>query len=85
MVVALASALGKSATDMQPVRKTAHAGEQVASVYDAIAAIEGHACNPKEEYRRLAKRYPEVVALCDHFQFSGHLTNVWSGPCRTTL
>ena len=56
VVLALASALGKSATDMQPVRKTAHAGEQIASVYDAIAAIKGHACNPKEEYRRLAER-----------------------------
>ena len=71
VAAALAGVLGTSAAAMPPLRKVILEREQVASVYDAIAAIEGHACNPKEEYRRLAERYPEVGALCDHFQLSG--------------
>ena len=72
VVLALASALGKSATDMPPVRKTVHASEQVASVYDAIAVCKGcGANNAQTESLRLAERYPEVAAACSYFKFAG--------------
>ena len=28
-------------------------------------------CNPREEYKRLAERYPEVVTTCDNLKFDG--------------
>ncbi len=46
-------------------------GERVASVFDAIKAFRGRSCNPREEYKRLAERYPEVATTCDNLQFSG--------------
>ena len=71
VAAALAGALGTSAAAMPPIRKVSLEREQVASVYDAIAAVKGRSSNPKVEYKRLAERYPEVVATCYHFQFSG--------------
>ena len=56
---------------MPAMRKVTLGGEQAASVYDAIAAVKSRSCNPMVEYKRLAERYPEVVASCYHFQFSG--------------
>ena len=32
--------------------------------------FKGRSCNPKEEYKRLADRYPEVATTCDYFQFA---------------
>ncbi len=71
VALALAGALGKSAADMPAIRKTVLANEQVASVFDAIAAFKGRSCKPKVEYKRLTGRFPEVVASCYHFQFAG--------------
>ncbi len=72
VVVALASALGKSVAGMPPVRKTIHAGEQVASVYDAIAVFKGCSANAaRKEFTRLAECHPEVAAGCRYFKFAG--------------
>ena len=57
---------------MPPVRKTTHAGEQVASVYDAIQAIKGISkSNARKELLRLAERYPEVAPTWSYFKFDG--------------
>jgi hypothetical protein len=40
------------------------------SVFDLIAIV-GQQSNPRQVWKRLKEQYPEVVTLCDNFQFPG--------------
>ncbi len=72
VVLALARALGKTAADMPPLRKSTVDDEQVVSVRDVLMAVLGCSIlTANKVICRLRDRYPEVMAQCHNLKFSG--------------